>query len=358
MSFNVHSLIDREGSLWQALWSWPKVELHRHLEGSIRLSTLLDVAREYDIPLPANDMNRLRPYVQITDDDESNFAVFLGKFNVLRQFYRSMEIVRRLTREAVEDAARDNVRYMELRFTPHALARLEGLPYDEVIGGVAEEVERAQRDFNILVRLIVSVNRHESVEIAETVVDTAITLCDQGIVGVDLAGLEVGHSARPFRTLFHRAQAAGLHLTVHAGEWDGPENVRDAVIHLGARRIGHGVRSIEDSEVVQLLREQQVALEVCPTSNIHSGVIHRLEHHPLPDLFYLHVLTTINTDDPSLSNITLTDELALAHAGMGMSLDVIKQNILNAAHVAFLPDDERAALVAGLTADLENAPEP
>ncbi|MBN1200876.1 MAG: adenosine deaminase [Anaerolineae bacterium] len=338
-------MVKRDSQLWKTLWAWPKIELHRHLEGSIRLTTLIEVAREYDIPLPSYDKEALRPYVQMTDEDEADFAVFLGKFNVLRQFYRSTDIVRRLAYEAVEDAALDNIKYMELRFTPYALARQNNASYRDVIACVCEETARAQAEHNIQVKLIVSVNRHESVQIAEQVLNAALTRSDNQIVAMDLAGLEVGHSAQPFCKLFKRAREAGLHLTVHAGEWAGAQNVYDAVVHIGAERIGHGVRSIEDSEVVRLVRERGITLEVCPTSNLHTGVVSQPDQHPLIDLTYLNVLTTINTDDPSLSNITLTDEFALAHVALGLPEETLKDNILNAARAAFLPDDERAALV-------------
>jgi adenosine deaminase len=316
------------------------------------------VAQEFEIPLPAYDLDHLRPFVQMTDEDEASSAVFLSKFNVLRQFYRSTEIIRRITREVIEDAAADNIRYMELRFTPYALARQNNYSYEDVIACVCEEAARAQQANTIRVRLIVSVNRHESVQIAEEVLSAALTFTGCGIVGMDLAGMEVGHSAHPFRSLLHRARAAGLHLTVHAGEWEGPDNVRDAIEDIGAERIGHGVRSVEDSRVVQLVRERGITLEVCPTSNLHTGVIRRIELHPLVDLMHLDVHTTINTDDPSLSNITLTDELVLAHVGMGLPLDLLKRNILNAARAAFLPEGERAALVEEFRAALDGVPLP
>ncbi len=345
MAFNIESVINRDSDIWRTLWAWPKIELHRHLEGSIRLPTLIEVAREFDIPLPAYTVEQLRPHVQIIGADDSSSIAFLSKFDVLRKFYCSMDIIERIAREAVEDAARDNVKYMELRFTPYALARFNNYGYEEVIELVCRATQAAQAANDIRVRLIVSVNRHESVEIAEQVLEAALAAQHCDIVAMDLAGQEVGFSARPFQQVFERAQAAGLSLTVHAGEWDGPENVREAIEVLGADRIGHGVRAVEDMAVVQLVRERGVTLEVCPTSNMQSGVVSRLDQHPLIDLNELNVATTINTDDPSISNITLTDELVLAHVGLGLPLSRIRTNILNAAKAAFLNDDERLALV-------------
>jgi adenosine deaminase len=345
VAFNVESVVNRDSEIWKTLWAWPKIELHRHLEGSIRLPTLIEVAGAYDIPLPAYDEKELRPHVQVTDEDEASSSVFLSKFNVLRQFFCSMDIIRRITREAVEDAARDNVRYMELRFTPHALARQNSYTYKDVIALVCEESTRAAAENGIRVRLIVSVNRHESVEIAEQVLNAALSTQNCALVAMDVAGQE-SYSARPFKSLFDRAKAEGLRLTVHAGEWEGAPNVREAIEVLGADRIGHGVRSVEDSRVIQLVRERGTTLEVCPTSNMQSGVVARLEQHPLIDLSYLGVNTTINTDDPALSGISLTDELVMAHVGLGIPLDKIQENVLNAAKAAFLPPEERVQLVA------------
>ncbi len=346
MAFNVHTVIDRDSTTWRAMAAWPKIELHRHLEGSIRLPTLIEAAQQYDIELPAYDVESLRPYVQVTEHDEASAFVFLSKFDVLRKFYCSMDIIRRITWEAIEDAARDNVRYMELRFTPHALARQNNYSYRDVILTVCEAIADAQQAFDIVVRLIISVNRHESITIAHRVLDAALALNRPEIVALDLAGQEVGHSARPFRALFLRAQEAGLHTTVHAGEWDGPDNVREAIEVLNAERIGHGVRAIEDSRVVQLVRERGITLETCPTSNMQSGVVPHLKNHPLADLTYLNTRTTINTDDPALSNICLTDELVLAHVGLGMPLAQIKKCVMNAAFSAFLPADQREQLIA------------
>ncbi len=346
MAFNVHHVVDQQSALWRTLAAWPKIELHRHLEGSVRLTTLVEVARTHQIELPTYDVEALRPYVQVTDQDTSSAAAFLSKFQVLRRFYRSLDVIARIAYEAVEDAALDNVRYMELRFTPHALARQNGASYQEVIQTVCEAVEAAEHEHTIDVGLIISVNRHESVTVAQRVLNAALEVDCPKIVAVDLAGKEIGHSARPFRPLFRQAQEAGLHITVHAGEWDGPRNVREAVEVLNAERIGHGVRAIEDSTVVRLVRERKITLEVCPTSNMQSGVVPYLQNHPLPDLAYLNVRTTINTDDPALSGITLTDEMALAHVGLGMPLSTLKTCVMNAAFAAFLPDGERDQLIA------------
>lgn len=257
-----------------------------------------------------------------------------------------------MVEEAIEDAAADHIRYMELRFTPNALAKANGYPLTEVIGWVCEAAARAQQQHRITVRLIVSMNRHESLEVGQATLAAALQFMGQGVVALDLAGLEPGFPARPFGPYLREARQAGLGVTVHAGEWEGPENVADAIQNLRVRRIGHGVRAVEDSATMQLARQHRVYFEVCPTSNIQSGVVGLLAHHPLLDLHYLDMPITINTDDPAVSQTTLTDEYALAIQGMGMSLGDLREMIIRAAEAAFLSDAERQALITSLRREL------
>lgn len=332
----------------------PKIDLHRHLEGSVRLETLVEIAAEYDITLPqCCDGASLRPHVQIMPDEPRTWQHFLSKFVVLRQFFRTPEIVQRVTREAVEDAAADNVRYLELRFTPQALNNLIRCSYSAVVGWVCEAAAEAAARHDMIVRLIVSMNRHESVEVGEAVLEAALEYRHLGVVGVDLAGQEAVFSCRPFRDLFHAAKAEGLGITAHAGEWDGAQSVREALTYLDADRIGHGIRAAEDPEIIAMLVERGTVLEICPTSNYQSGAVSSYAAHPLPALYQQGVRTTINTDDPNVSDITLSDEISLAMQAMGMSMDEAKQQMLVAAESAFLPAAERGEFVrhfAGLMA--------
>ena len=324
----------------------PKIELHRHLEGSWRLQTLCDVARDYSLPIPAYDPDSMRPHVQIMPDDPRTAMNFLGKFRFLRQFFRSRLIIQRVTREAIADAADDNVKYMELRFTPQALNNIMHCDYSEVIEWVCDAAQKAERQYDITVRLIVSMNRHESVEIGEAVLQAALDHRENGVVGIDLAGQEDNFPCSPFQGVFQRAKAEGLGVTVHAGEWSGSDSVRDAVEILGADRIGHGIRVLEDDAIVKLAQRHGTIFEVCPTSNVDSGVVAHLAEHPVHRLSEHGLNVTVNTDDPLISNITLTDQLEqLVTTGLA-SYDLIKTHQLTAAHAAFLPPDQRDALVA------------
>jgi len=281
----------------------------------------------------------------MTPGQPHDMRTFLAKFMTLRQFFRSPEVIRRVVHEAVVDAAKDNVRYMELRFTPQALSNVMNCHHKDVVGWVCDTTRYAAEENNIEVRLIVSMNRHESLEIGEKVLEAAIAYRDKGVVALDLAGRESAeYPAAPFRYIFHRAKEAGLGVTVHAGEWSGVESMYDALLSLRADRIGHGVRSLEDPNLLEVLVKRNITLEVCPTSNMQSGVVPTLKEHPLPKLIQQHVRATINTDDPLVCNITLSDELLCSMENMSLSLDDVKKQMLVAARSSFLPPSERETL--------------
>lgn len=343
----VDSHVEKGARLKKTLWDWahalPKIDLHRHLEGSLRLSTLAEIATEHGIDLPSYDIEKLRPYVQFTDE-QPDFHRFLEKFKLLRRFYTSKEAVQRITREAVLDAAHDNIRYLELRFNPTALARVQNFPLADVVEWEIEAIEQVQAETGTRTCLILQIGRDGSIELAEEIVDLAIAYHGPLVRGIDLAGYEVAYPAARFKQPFARAQAAGLHITVHAGEADGPESVRAAVEILGAQRIGHGIHAIENSDVIKLLYKREITLEVCPTSNFQTGAVSRLTLHPILDLFRLRLRVTINTDDPSVSDTTLSDEYAVSISAIGLQKRDIYHNLRNAVEAAFIPEEERPQL--------------
>jgi adenosine deaminase len=338
-------------SLRAQLHALPKVDLHRHLEGSLRLQTLAEIAQEHGIDLPSYDIEYLRRFATVANE-VSDFHLFLEKFAFLRRFYPTQAAVERVAYEAVADAAADNVKYLELRFNPVAQAREQGFSLDEVTTWVCSAVARAQHDCGVRANLILQIGRNESVDTASQIADIAVAHRNDGVAGLDLAGDELRYPARRFAEVFQRARQEGIGVTVHAGEAGGAENVREAVELLGARRIGHGVRSIENSDVVQLLRGYGVTLEICPTSNLQTAVVRSFFQHPLPDLLALDVGVTINTDDPSVSDTTLTDEYMTAMLAMGVTLEQIKRMIMMAVAGSFQPLDERKRLAEWFRAEL------
>ena len=330
----------------------PKVELHRHLEGSLRLDTMVDIARQHGLEIP-EDVLRLSTLVQIQEEDKFTFQNFLSKFNTLRLFYRSPDVIHRITREAIEDAAKDNVRYMELRFTPVALSRAERFPLHDVIDWVLTSTREAASQHNVTVRLIASVNRHESTELAEQVAWLSAEHMKDGLVALDLAGNEAEFKSEPFYGIFKEAKQAGLHLTIHAGEWGPAPHVKEAIEELGAERIGHGVRVLEDEKITALARERQTALEVCITSNYQSGVVTSLNGHPLMNMLKAGLNATINTDDPSISRITLSHEYYTACEDLEMPQNMLRERIVAAAQACFLPESEKEILVRQIRKDLK-----
>lgn len=332
-------------------YALPKVELHRHLEGSLRLRTMLEIARTQGITVPINT-GSLSNLVQVQKSEPSTYQNFLSKFSTLRLFYRSPEVIARVTREAVEDAAKDNIRYLELRFTPAALSRGERFQLSDVIDWVCESTQQAAHEFGLRVGLIVSINRHESVKLAEQVANLAAARCGNGLVGLDLAGNEAEFPAEPFAGIFRAAQQSGLKLTIHAGEWGGAANVRDAFEIFNADRIGHGVRVVDDPSIMALARERGAAFEVCVTSNYQTGVTPVSSIHPLMKMLQEGINATICSDDPSISQITLTDEYHRVCEDMDLSPSKLKERILAAAWAAFLPEQERHKLIDELKQEL------
>jgi adenosine deaminase len=335
------------------LQALPKVDLHRHLEGSLRLQTLADIALEHGIDLPSYDIEYLRPFATVTTDAEPDFHLFLEKFTFLRRFYPTQGAIERIAYEAVADAAADNIKYLELRFNPVALAREQGASLDQAVSWVCNTVAQAQRDCEIHTGLILQIDRRGSVETASQIADIALDHRQNGVVGLDLAGYEVDYPALRFADVFQRAKREGLGITVHAGEEGGPENVREAIERLGAQRIGHGVRAIENSQVLELVYEQGVTLEVCPTSNLQTGVVDRLGYHPLFDLLALNLRVTLNTDDPCISDTTLTDEYRVAMLALGITLEQLKRMIIIGIEGSFQPPEERERLVDWFRKELE-----
>lgn len=331
----------------QTLKALPKIDLHRHLEGSLRLESLLEIAQTFKLNFPHDNLEALRPLVQVTDEPPDH-EVFLSKFEVLRHFYRSPEIINQLVYETVADAAKDNIHYLELRFSPQALARVRRFSLVDVTDWVIAAVQQASKDFNIQVGLIITLVRHDPLEQAMKVAEIAFDYAGKGIVGIDLAGNEVKFPPGPFTPIFKKAKDVGLGVTIHAGEWASAHGVELAIKELYADRIGHGVRTIENSRILRMARDLGTTFEVCLTSNLQTGVVRDMGHHPLVDMLDLGLQATLNTDDPGVSNCTLTDEYATAVNQLNLGYSDLRQMTLNAARAAFLPPPERSQLIARL----------
>lgn len=332
----------------------PKVELHCHLEGGLGVTpeVVLPLAHKHGIPLPAATLEELRPLLQLTPEDRT-LLDFLKKFVHIGPLFTSGKVAEDITFYTIEQAHKDNVKYMELRFSPYYMAEAHGLPLDEVMHGVLSGVERAAQSFDTKVNLIMIVERQKGLEPAWVVEKLAEQYMGKGVVALDLANDEVNYPPGPYADVFQAAKKAGLKVTIHAGEAAGADNVRTAIEKLGADRIGHGTRSYEDPALLQLLCERAIPLESCLTSNVQTETVASIEEHPFPDYVKLGIKMTLNTDDPGISRITLTDEYVNAVRAFGFTYFELRQIVLNAVDVAFIDDAERRELAAKISAGFE-----
>lgn len=325
---------------------YPLVELHRHLDGNVRLETVIDLARRHKVDLPAGTAEGIRPYVQVVGQEPS-LMDFIAKFEMLRRVMVDYGAVRRIVRENLEDAVREGIDYVELRFSPAFMAEYHGLDTFAVAEAACDALEEA-RGLPVQAKLIGIISRHYGPERGWTELEAAVRFRDRGIVALDLAGDEAGFPGELFVDHFRKAREAGLRVIAHAGEAAGAESVRQAVLGLGAERIGHGIRSVEDPEVLDLLAERGIPLEVCPTSNVHTSTVPDYASHPLPALLARGLAVTLNTDDPSISGIDLAHEYRIAREELGLSEEDLRKMQENAVAAAFLSQEERDDLLGVL----------
>jgi adenosine deaminase len=320
----------------------PKAELHCHLDGSVRPATLLELAREARVQMPRHTAEELAEFMRV--DDANSLEDYLRRFDVTVSVMQTEEALERIAYELAEDAAEDGVRYIEIRNAP-ILNVVHGLTLVQAVEAPLRGLRRAEKDFGIIGRSIICALRaftpEESLEMAQL----AVEFKNDGVVAFDLAGGEKGHPAARHVAAFRYAREHNLAVTVHAGEGDGAESVREAVHICGANRIGHGTRLIEDPDLMQYVNDRRIALEVCLTSNVQTKVSDSYEAHPLREYFDRGLNVTLNTDNRLMSGTTLTDEYVHAAEQLGFTVDELAGIALNGFESAFLPWEERLMLI-------------
>ncbi len=313
----------------------PKIDLHRHLEGAIRISSVLDISRQNHLPIPAWEEETFRPHIWITEPTNDIVKLF-PKFDLLRQVFVDVDACRRITMECVEDAAAEKLDYLELQFSPLFMSELHHLDPFSVTAAVCEGWQEASRKFGIRSGLIVILSRTYGPQACEVEMQCGLRFKNRGVVGVDLAGDEARQPASLFRSLFDTARDAGLKITAHAGEFAGATSVRETILSLCPNRLGHAVHAIDDPSLMDMILERQIGVECCPTSNVLTTSVSSMKDHPLPIFLRHGILATINTDDPALmGDLTLEDEYSHARIEMGCSETEVAQARLNAEKVAF-----------------------
>ena len=325
-------------SLHDFVRDMPKVELHAHLEGSIRPSTLLTLAERNHVPLPAQDLEGLRAFYRFTDFDH-----FIRVYLTISKCLKTPDDFDLIAHEYGASMARQNIRYAEVTFTPYTNVTNTGLPFDEVLAGLNQGRARAAAEFGVEFRWVLDIVRDHP-DSRHQVAEWAVSAMDRGVVGFGLGGTERGHPPQWFVDAYAVAREAGLHSVPHAGEVAGPESVWNAIRLLDAERIGHGVRSVEDAALVACLREHQIPLEVCPTSNLRLGVYPSYEQHPVRWLWEQGLYVTVNSDDPAMFNTDLAGEYEALAAHLGFSAAELEQLSLNALRASFLPPEQKALL--------------
>lgn len=327
--------------LTQFIRRMPKVELHVHLEGSIQPATLLELARRNAVALPANDIAGLQRWYRFTD-----FKHFIETYLAISACICTPADIELIAADFLRHQAAQNIRYSEVTFTPYThFSTNRQMPFVEQFDALSRARAWGQRELGVQCNWVFDCVRNvRPIEHSLTVAEWAISGKEQGVVGFGLGGLEAGNPPELFAEAFALARAAGLAAVPHAGEVAGAESVRGALEVLQARRIGHGVRCLEDPQLVEVLRARQIPLEVCPTSNICLGVAPSFVEHPLPRLLNAGLYVTLNSDDPPMFNTTLTDEYLQAAQTFGFGLEQIEQLVLNGVRASLLNEAERREL--------------
>jgi adenosine deaminase len=332
-----------------ALRRWPKAELHVHLDGALRPATMLELARAQNIKLPADTPEALAKAMLVRD--AKNLEEYLQKYDVTLSVLQTPAALERVAYEFVVDVAAENVRYVEVRYSP--LLHRPALTLTEAIEAPLAGIRRAEAETGTKVGLIVCGIRTrapaESLELAKA----AAAYRSAGVIAFDLAGAERGHPAREHKAAFEYAATHGMACTCHAGEGDGPASIHEALHECGATRIGHGTRLGEDPALLDEVIQRRIPLEMCLSSNVHTHTVTQVAQHPFKRYLQQGVVVTLNTDGRLTDGVTLTDEYFLAHAALGLSPDDLARVVLNACESAFLPDFEKVALVSRVQSELE-----
>jgi adenosine deaminase len=326
----------------------PKVELHVHLEGSVRPETLLKLAKRHHIALPADDVDGLRKWYTFRD-----FNHFIEIYMTISSCLRTAEDIELIAREFLMGQAEQNILYSEVTFTPFNQYMNNGLGFHEQIDAVNRARIWAEKKLGVRMGIIMDIPRIIPPEDGLTVADWMIERYDDGLIALGLGGPEVDNPPEKYRAAFERVRAAGIPCILHAGETVGPPSIWSAIRVAGTKRIGHGVRAIEDPKLVAYLCETQIPLEVCPTSNVCLKVYSSWEEHSLPQLLAQGLYVTINSDDPPMFNTTLTNEYMVGQRTFGWDVQTIRQFVLNAVKVTLLSEGEKTDMLRFFSVEFE-----
>lgn len=324
---------------------WPKAELHCHLDGSMRLETMIDLAEQQGNlnTLPAHSAEGL--HAELREIEESDtLERYLDWFRYTLPLLQTRKAIRRAAYELAEDNVAENVRYLEVRYSP-ILHVEEGLSLEEVNDAVLEGLARAEQDMNIKTSLIICGLRDRFESASMRLAEFAVEKKNRGVVAFDLAGGEAGNPPKGHMHAFYHARNNLLNLTIHAGEAWGPDSIRQALFYCGAHRIGHGISLRQDPDLMQYFADHRIPLEICPSSNVHTTAVPSLEAHPIETYVRSNIPVTVNTDNRLLSHTSMTEELWRVYQHCNLEARHLREITLNGFRYAFLPYPEKQSLL-------------
>ncbi len=317
----------------------PKIELHCHLDGSVRVDTIIDIAKKEGIKLDSYKRCDIEKLVQVPNDCTS-LNEYLKRFDLPNKVMQSSENIKRITFELLEDAQKENIKYIEIRFAP-LLHLQKGLSIEEVIQSAIDGINQAQRIYDIKGNIILSCMRNMSEDDAILLIEKGRKFLNKGVVAIDLAGPEEEGFANKYKRAIELARSYGYNITIHAGEAASAQNVIDAINILKAQRIGHGVRIKDMKDAYDLVKKTGVVLEMCPTSNIQTKAIESLNKYPLYDFYKDGIKLSINTDNRTVSNIDLSNEIKVISDEFNMSKEKYKDIYLNTIDAIFADESTK-----------------
>jgi adenosine deaminase len=329
----------------------PKVELHCHLDGSLRIPTILDLAKQDKVTLPTSSSDKLSKLLVI-GKTRGSLEDYIKRFDITLSVMQTPEALRRTAYELIEDVAKENVRYIEIRYSPILHTEKE-MTIGESVEAVRRGLQRGQKDFGVKSGIIVCGIRNISAAASLKLADLTVRYKNKGVVGFDLAGAEENFPAKDHQEAFYMILNNNINATIHAGEAYGPSSIHQAIHHCGAHRIGHGTRLKENKDLMNYVNDHRITLEICLTSNWQTRSIRSLKYHPLKYYYDQGIRVTINTDNRLMSSTTLTKEFLLAHKLFGFKLHDFREMIIMAIKSAFLPYAERKQMIRGIADELE-----
>lgn len=313
----------------------PKTDLHVHLDGSLRITTLIELAKERNIPLPSYDPDRLKEILNIGGIHE-NLESYLRVFDTTLKVLQDEAALTRVAFELAEDAALENCRYIEVRYSP-VLHQQQGLSLPVIVEAVAEGLRAAKRQYGIMSGQIICAMRHMPPQVSLRLAELAVAFKNKGVVGFDLAGGEVNNPAAVHSEAFEFIRKNNLNSTAHAGEAYGPKSIHQSIHQCNAHRIGHGTRLREDGDLLNYVNDHRIPLEVCLKSNVQTGAVESVEDHPLKFYMDFGLRITLNTDNRLVTDTTITDEYKLACQVFHLQPHEVRRIVVDGFKSAFMP---------------------